>query len=373
LQLEKSLGHHAILVVRLMRGQLNKSPDFLEAATAALGKNTDELAAVVATAYGQQGGEQFKRLWAQHVTSLFAYSKALANKDTAAQGKAKADLDRYTREYATFISSATGGELSPAQVTTGIAAHIHHLLSQIDAYAAGDYAAAYRLEREAYAAMFSTGKGLAGATVSKSPGELPAGFDDPPQQLRSALGQLLGEHSELIVDVTRAVLAKGPEFEQAVAALDGNTRDIGQAMTAVFGSAAAGQFGDLWATHVEEVVSFATAVAEDDAAGQAQARTRLDRWSQDFGHFLATGVKDTKVATAFVAAAHHHDEQLLTSITSYARGNYPIAHQITYEGYQHMFAIAESLADAIESGATKRMPTGGAATGGGGAAGDNGR
>jgi hypothetical protein len=373
LQLEQLLGQHAILAVRLMRGKLNRSPDFVEAATAALGKNTDELSVIVASAYGPEGGNGFKQLWAQHVSSLFAYSKGLADKDAAAQRNAKAELDRYTGDFGAFVSSATKGELPAAQVTAGVKTHIHHLISQVDAYGAGDYAAAYRLEREAYAAMFSTGKGLAAATVSARPGELPAGFDDPPQQLRSALGRLLGEHSELIVDATRAVIAKGAEFEQAAAALDGNTRDIGQAMTAVFGPQGAAQFGRLWATHVDAVVRFATAVAESDAAGQAQARARLDRFAQDFGRYLATLVKGKAAAEAFVAAAHQHDQQLLTSIMSYARGDYPTAHQITYEGYQHMFAIAESLADAIEGMAAKQLPKGGAATGGGGTAGDRGR
>ena len=367
-QLEQLLGQHAILAVRLMRGEFNKSPDFLEAATSALGLNTTELSAVVSAAYGAEGGEQFKRLWTQHVTSLFAYSKALAAKDTAAQQKALTDLDKYTKEYGAFISAATGGELAQDQVASNVGGHIHHLISQIDAYAKGDYAAAYKLEREAYAGMFTTGKGLAGATVSSQPGELPAGFDDPPQQLRSALGQLLGEHSELVVDVTRAALAKSPEFEQATVALDANTRELGGAIAAVFGSDAATAFGDLWADHVEAVVEFTSAVVEKDAGGQADARAKLDTWGDEFGTFLATAVKDKKAAAAFVEVAHHHDEQLLTSITSFAAGDYSMAHQITYEGYQYMFAIADNLAKAIESGKVKQMPKGGAATGGGGAA-----
>ncbi len=367
-QLEQLLGQHAVLAVRLMRGQLNKSPDFLEAATAALGHNTTELSAVVASSYGTAGGEKFKQLWTQHVSALFAYSKALADKDKTAKQKAMADLDAYTKEYGEFISTATKGELPAEAVTESVNGHIHHLIAQIDAYAAGDYKQAYKLEREAYAAMFSTGKGLAGATVSARPGELPAGFDDPPQQLRSALGQLLGEHSELVVDVTRAALAKSPEFSQAALALDGNTRELGQAINAVFGANAADQFGDLWADHVNAVVAFTTAVVEKDPAGEAKARTSLDQWGDKFGSFLASAVKDKKAATAFVEVAHHHDEQLLTSITSFQDGDYAKAHQITYEGYQFMFAIADNLAKAIESGTAKQMPKGGAATGGGGAA-----
>lgn len=367
-QLEQLLGQHAILAVRLMRGQLNKSPDFLEAATAALGLNTTELSAAVASEYGAAGGEKFKQLWTQHISSLFAYSKALADKDAAAKQKALADLDAYTKEYGEFISAATKGELPAAAVATSVDGHIHHLISQIDAYAAGDYKKAYQLEREAYAGMFSTGKGLAGATVSVKPGELPAGFDDPPQQLRSALGQLLGEHSELVVDVTRAALAKSPEFSEAAAALDANTRELGQAINAVFGANAADQFGDLWADHVNAVVAFTTAVVEDNKADQAKARADLDAWSDRFGSFLATAVKNRAAATAFVEVAHHHDEQLLTSITSFKDGDYAKAHQITYEGYQFMFAIADNLAKAIESGTTRQMPKGGAATGGGGAA-----
>jgi hypothetical protein len=249
-------------------------------------------------------------------------------------------------------------------VAKGVAEHIHHLVAAADAYAAKDYAEAYAMERMAYAGMFGTGKALAGAAVSSS-GELPAGFDNPPAQLRSALGRLLGEHVELAFDATRAVVTGNPSADAAAQALDGNTRDIITAMRSVLGASTAAKFSAVWAGHIDALVAFAVAVADKDAAAQSAARTRLDKFPGQLGSVLPAASHGAVSAKTVIDALHEHDQQLLQQVTSYAAGDYATSHAIAYDGYLHMHDIAATLADVLEGRAAGDSPRGGASTGGG--------
>jgi hypothetical protein len=64
-----------------------------------------------------------------------------------------------------------------------------------------------------------------------------------------------------------------------------------------------------------------------------------------------------------------HDRDLVEQLDAYARGDYTSAYSVTYEGYQHMFAVADALSGAIGSTIAARLPKGGVQTGGGGMAG----
>ena len=365
LVLEQTLGHHAILMIRLMRGPFDKEPGFVAAADGALARNTDELVAAVSSVYGKSAGSAFRTLWVEHVDALKAYSEALADGDDSAKKKAMDTLDAYAAKYGAAVSKLTHGRLPAAAVSKGVAEHIHHMVAATDAYAAKDYGEAFAMERMAYAGMFSTGKALAGAATAGSSGELPAGFDNPPAQLRSALGRLLGEHVELAFDATRAVVSGNPSADAAAKALNGNTQDIITAMRSVLGASAAAKFSAVWAGHIDALVSFAVAVADKDAAAQSAARTRLDKFPGQLGDVLPSVSHGAVSAKTVIDALHEHDQQLLQQVTSYAAGDYATSHEIAYEGYLHMHDIAATLADVLEGRAAGDSPRGGAATGGG--------
>jgi hypothetical protein len=365
LLLEQVLGHHAILMVRLMRGPIDKEPGFVAAADGALARNTDELVGAVSSVYGKSAGSEFRALWNEHVAALKSYSEALADGDDAAMKKAMDTLDAYAAKYGAAVSQLTQGRLTANAVTAGVAEHIHHLVAATDAYAAKDYEQAYAMERMAYAGMFSTGKALAGAATASSSGELPAGFDNPPAQLRSALGRLLGEHVELAFDATRAIVTGNPSADAAAQALDGNTQDIIAAMRSVLGASTAAKFSDVWASHIDALVAFAVAVADKDAAAQSAARTRLDHFPHRLGEVLPSVSHGAVSAQTVIDALHEHDQQLLQQVTSYAAGDFATSHEIAYEGYVHMHDIAATLADVLEGRAAGDSPRGGAATGGG--------
>jgi hypothetical protein len=368
LRLEQVLGHHAVLMIRLMRGPVDHEPAFVAAAQGALDRNTDELVDAVSHAYGADAGSQFRSVWEEHVRLLRDYSQAVADQDHAGMDKAMSALDAYADRYGQLIAAATHGRLSADAVAAGVAEHIHHMVEATDAYAAGDFARAYQLQREAYAAMFSTAKSLAGAAETRANGELPVAFDSPSEDLRSGLGQLLGEHVELAFDATRATVAGQPAAAAAAQALNANTRDILTAMQGAVGDRASVAFGRVWASHINSLVAFAVAVADDDDTAQAAARARLDHFPGRLSALLAPLSQGSVAAQTVVAALREHDQQLLQQVTAYAAKDYGTSHDLAYAGYDHMFAIAGTLADVLGGEAGSTAPRGGADTGAGGAA-----
>jgi len=366
LLMEQLLGHHAILMVRLMRGPIDDEDKFVDAAQGALQRNTDELADAISSVYGADAGSEFAAVWTDHVESLVAYSRAVAAGDDGARDDAMADLDAYSARYGEFIAELTDGELAADAVADGVATHIHHMLAATDDYADGDYEAAFAGERTAYAAMFGQGKALSGAAIRQSTGELPAGFDSPPADLRSALGRLLGEHVELAFDATRAVVAGSPAVEAAAGALDENTQEIITALQGALGPEEAATFSDIWAAHIDAVVQFAVGVADGDDAAQARARAQLDEFPQQLGTVLLALAGGRVAAETVIAALQEHDEHLMQQVTAFAAKDYATSHDLAYAGYAHMFAIADTLAIALEGHAMGSAPRGGAGTGGGG-------
>ena len=357
------MGQHSTLAVRLMRGQLRPAGDFAEATAATLGRNTEELKAAVEAGSSAAAAARFRELWVSQVGALSAYADAVRGRDAAASRSAETSLSGFERDYAAAITELTGGELRPSQVAARAREHIDLLKRQADAYARSDWATSYQLEREAYRQSFATGTQLAGALVSPSPGARPRGFDEPGQQLQSTLGLLLGEHMELTVDATRAVVTGSPEAPSAARALDSNSRELGRAFAGALGTRTASQIAALWADHVDAVVAFAVATQRGDATAADEARAALKRFAASLGSALRTVAKGRVQAAAATAALDEHDEALLDQTRAFAARDYRRAHDVSYDGYQHMFAVAATLRSAVEGNVAARLPVGGAATG----------
>ncbi len=367
-QLEQLLGDHVILALRFMRAKVNQSPAFVQAANAALVDNTAGLTEVVGSVYGPEGADEFQRLWVDHVQSMFLYTDAVVDGDQAARGDARARLDSYRRDFGAFVEGATQGQLPADAVAETLRVHIDQMLGHIDAYVAGDYAGAYRLQREAYAHMFPTGSTLAGAFAEHLPGEFPVPVDTAPDQLRSALGMLLGEHVALAVDAMRAGVDGRPDFTDTAGALNANTADLTAAIETLFGPEGAARFNSFWANHIDLFVDYTVALAGDDQVGRDAARAGLVGYQDGFGALLSELTGGRLPAEALSREMQQHDDQLLEQIDAYADEDYNRASELAFGAYQHMFSTAGNLAEAIEANLGGTLPTGGAQTGGGGTA-----
>jgi hypothetical protein len=315
---------------------------------------------------GADGVRQFQPLWSQHVSILFNYARGLATKDQAVQKDARQELLRYEERLAQFFVAGSQGRLDRATAIAAVREHVDLLLAGADAYAKGDREASVRLYRESYAHSFGLGDALARALLPASVGRQ---LDESGMRLRAALTRLLGEHVALVVATMRATVADTADQPSLAGAVNGNTQDLAGAIDALFGAAAAKGFQERWADHVDELMAYARAVAEQDTAGQDRARRSLQGFEQTFATFLddATGHRlgQPALAQAFVM----HDRMLLAQIDAYGAKDYAQAHELSYQTYDEMFAVSGQLATAIGSTVAERLPRGGSATGGGGMAG----
>jgi hypothetical protein len=244
-QFEQLLGLHALLAVRQMRSVVAAAPELQRPAEASLQGNTDALSRLVASAYGGAPADRFTPLWQRHLVDLVAYARAVAGNDTSARQTARTLLLADADAYGSWQAEASKGRVQASEAAAGVRMHVEELMEQADAYAARDYARAYRIERAAYEHMFTAGAGLAKAGVTP---EVAVGFDAPPEKLRSAFAMLLGEHLELLVDAQRATFASAQEFEAAAAQVNANTTALTKAMAGIVGPTKAAEFQTAWPT-----------------------------------------------------------------------------------------------------------------------------
>ena len=366
LQLEALLGQHSVLAADLMRGRIRNDDDFGQAANAAVTRNTDDLATMVGSLFGDQAATAFRGLWTDHVTALFNYSRGLATNDAAVRDDAKAQLVTFENGLADFFSSASQGRLPRAAARDAVQAHVDHLTQQADAYAAKDYARADALYREGYAHTFDIGHTLAATLL---PPDQAGALEQPTWRLRSALDRLLGEHVALAVGALRAGGTNSPDFPAAADALNGNTSDLSAAMGTLFGAQAGQQFMTLWADHVDQLVAYTAGVAANDPARKDAAMANLRDFEGRLAAFLDTATGSTVHSADLAKAFLAHDEMLTQQVDTFAGRDYPRAHDLAYATYQDMFGLSGKLADAFGETVAARLPKGGARTGAGGTAG----
>ena len=167
--LDNLLGQHAVLAMRATQKGYDGAPDFASAA-AALDQNSVALSKAIASVYGAKAGREFlngKDMWRDHIRDFVAYTVALKKHDRAGEARAVANLHAYIVRFGSFLAKATG--LPASAVENALVTHVQQLKTQIDQYAAGRYAAAYRTFDAAYGHMFMTGDILSAAIVKQSP------------------------------------------------------------------------------------------------------------------------------------------------------------------------------------------------------------
>jgi hypothetical protein len=364
-QFEQLLGQHALLAVRQMRSVVAPSPAFGQAVGVSLQQNTDALSRLIAAVYGSTQADRFTPLWQRHLGDLTSYAKGVAGHDTAATQAARAALMADANAYGSWLTGASKGRVTAGDAAAAVRMHVQELMDQADAYAAKDYAKAYKLEREAYEHMFTAGTGLAKASLTP---EVAVGLDTPPERLRSAFAMLLGEHMELVVDAQQATFAGAPQFDAAAAQVNANTATLAKALGGIVGPKKAAEFQSAWANHVEGLMAYTAAVAGKDEAAKTVAKENLDGFAERLALFFSDIVKNVLATDPLTEAITAHDQHLIDQVDAYAAGDYTRAQQVQDEGYSQMVGVANVLVDAIEKVMAKSLPAGGSQTGGGGTA-----
>jgi plastocyanin len=179
--LNNLLAEHVYLATSAALGGLSGNEAQFNAAAKSLGDNSADLAKAIGAAYGPDAEAAFLPLWNSHIGMIVDYVKGKASKDQAMQEKAVNDLVGYTQDFAAFLSAAN--ENLPRDVVAELVkSHALTLKDVIDAQAAGDPAAHFRVLRMASAHMTMIADPLAEATAVKFPAKFGAAAAPAPAQ-----------------------------------------------------------------------------------------------------------------------------------------------------------------------------------------------
>jgi hypothetical protein len=160
--LNLALREHAILAAMATGSALGGRSAEFEAAAWALDGNSVDIAKAIGSVYGADAEKAFLPLWRKHIGFVVDYTTGLAAKDKTRQGKAVADLIKYSEDFGAFLSSANPN-LPKSTVAELVKGHIVTLKDVIDAQAAKEWAKVYSNLRMAasHMAMIADPLGMA--------------------------------------------------------------------------------------------------------------------------------------------------------------------------------------------------------------------
>jgi hypothetical protein len=168
------LGEHLELIVDAQRATFAGLPEF-QAAAAQVNANTAALTEAIGAIVGPRKAAEFQAAWADHVEGLMAYTTAVAGRDEAAKAAAQQKLATFVVRLAGYFSGIVRNQVPSVTLAAAITMHDTHLINHVNAYAAGKYAEAQRMELEGYQQMLGVANTLVDAIQRTVKPGLPVG------------------------------------------------------------------------------------------------------------------------------------------------------------------------------------------------------
>ncbi|MFE6078648.1 copper amine oxidase N-terminal domain-containing protein [Paenibacillus sp. NPDC057886] len=170
--LRSALNHLASEHFALSALQMQEQYDGRTAASNALvtaeAGNTADFKAAIASIYGNDGANAFEKIWVtNHVNAQSDYVTAVKNNDATARAAVEKRIDGFTTEFATFLDSATAGNLLKAAGQQALTTHEKQVQQVLDQYAAANYVGSYTTNREGFKVMFGVGQALGNVIVTQ--------------------------------------------------------------------------------------------------------------------------------------------------------------------------------------------------------------
>ncbi len=346
--LDHLLSEHFVLAVVSMQKQFD-GDEGAEAAQAALEQNAADMKPAIASIYGDEGAEEFNRIFSGHNQFTADYVQAVKDGDEAAQQEASEMLDAFYVELGEFLEAATEGELPAGAAIEVLDIHEEQVEKAFDAYVAGDYETVYMTYREGLSHMFDISAALSGAIVEQSPdmfdGTMP---NTAAGDLRSDASNLVAEHFALATLGMAKEFKDAPDFDFVSWAEDENTADLKATIGSVYGDEGAEQFEMIWqGNHILAQSDYVNAVKNEDDAAKEEALASFSTFADEFGAFLGTATEGILPADAATELVNMHEEQVLTTFDRYIDGDYEGSFEKFREGYAFTFDIGSGLAGAI--------------------------
>lgn len=311
-------------------------------AMAVLDQNSAALGTLLSGYYGDKPANEFLALWRQHDRALVAFSALATSDDKAKVTQAKADITAIETEIIKVLNT-TNVQLTPAALTLELNSYASKLEATITAQAKHDPLAPTKL-KEAADTMSSTAIVFAAAIIKDKKDAIAGKLDAVSAVLRTTLTAKLQEHVYLAGLATGSILA-GRDVKSDLEALDANSVEISEAISAIYGETAGEAFLKLWRQHISLFVDFTRATSRKDAAAMATARTALDGYSGTLATFLG-GANPKLEKAALAADLTDHINSLLVVIEAQAAKDPSEVNKLR-EAAMHMPGTALLLATAV--------------------------
>ena len=342
--LGQMLGEHAVLTAIAMQKSYDGAADFEEAAVA-LAANTDDITAAITELYGTANGNKFRPIWESHITYLMEYVTATVNENQIARDEILRELAEYRVEQAHFFATANP-EFNRDVVTAELSTHNNYLVSAFNAYVNENYTDTYNQIRSAYAHMYDMGDLLAEGIAAQFPNVYPSlEFNQDASNLRSTMGNLLGEHVMLAVLAMQKGHDGAADFEHAVEALNKNTDALTAAVSSVYGQSDV--FKPIWNSHIEYLVNYVKADASNYEVGKELALRNLNEYRTAQAKFFGDVNPQYYNEARMSAELKMHIDHLLNAYRAYSASDFKKAYAEAGTAYAHMFPTADTLATGV--------------------------
>ncbi len=204
--------HFALAVMGMEKGYTQSEDyDFI---TWAENANTADFKAAIGSIYGEAGAQQFEKVWqTDHINAQGKIAAAELEGDKEAAEAARAQLDKFAKDFGGFLGAATDGNLPAADAEAAVKAHENQVLMAFDQYKAGNYEESAGTFREGFAAMFTIGEVLGNAIVTQMPDKF-AEAAMPESMPKTGLGGASNpaEAATILWSVLGVMLAAGGVF-----------------------------------------------------------------------------------------------------------------------------------------------------------------
>lgn len=346
--LDHLLSEHFALAVLSMQKQYD-GDDGAEAAQEALMQNAADMKPAIASLYGDEGAEEFDRIFSGHNEYTADYVQAVKDGDTDAQEEASKMIDAFYVEFGEFLEGATEGALPSDAAIEVLDIHEQQVEDAFNAYVEGDYETAYMTYREGLSHMFDISAALSNAIVEQNPdmfeGTTPL---TDAGNLRSDLSNLVAEHFALATLSMSKEFKDSEDFDFVSWAEDENTADLKATIASVYGDEGGEQFEQIWqGNHILAQSEYVNAVKNEDDEAKEAAKSKLSTFADEFGMFLDTATEGILPAADATELVNMHEDQVFTTFDRYIDGDYAGSFETFREGYAFTFDIGSGLAGAI--------------------------
>jgi hypothetical protein len=307
--LDLLLGEQVLIVAKESAAAVNHSDQYVPY-TVLLTTNTDELTALLSSAFGNTAASELAQTWGVQNAYLVDYAIGLVTHNAAKASGAISGLQTgFVPQFAQQVTDLA--QLPQDPVAQLLTEQVLELKLLIDAQAAQTFGAIYPALHTAYAQSQRLGDALAGRIAQKFSDKFPGDPLAAPVEVRVSLALLLQESSYLSTMTTEAVVAgRASEVAAATAALAANADSLGTAFARLKGNAAATRFDQVWAARDAALLGYA-------AAGDAASKQSL---TQSTASELAAlgGIPQALLADQANAIVTAIDDQRARSVTAVA-------------------------------------------------------